>query len=81
MELCGLINNFFDPLWTSEGKLYAPERLKSIIHERYIITCNCNTSYSDTVDITPTERTYLLEFIADDLRKKKESIDKLKSNK
>nr|DAE19052.1 MAG TPA: hypothetical protein [Siphoviridae sp. ctiOl67] len=79
--MCVLISSFFDPLWTSEGKLYAPERLKSIAYERYIITCNCNTSYSDTVDITPTERTYLLEFITNDLKKKKESIEKLNTNK
>lgn len=61
---------------TSDGKPYGPERYKTIVKERYYITKNINTSYKDIGDITPTEREYLLQFIEDDLKRTKETIDK-----
>lgn len=72
------MQNFFDPLLTSDGKPYATERFKQIVQERYIISKHSNTSYIDTLEVTPTERTYLIQFILDDLQKQKEMIDKQK---
>ena len=66
---------FSVPKLTSDGKLYAEELYKSIVKERYIISSNLNTSYTDTASITPLERRLLLSYIIDDLRKRKELID------
>ena len=68
--------NFLDPQLTSDGKPYGPERYKTIVKEKYYISKNINTSYKDIGDITPTEREYLLQFIEDDLKRTKETIDK-----
>ena len=42
--------------------------------ERYIISKHTNTSYLDVGDITPTERAYLIEFIKEDLERKRQII-------
>ena len=52
-----------DPHLTSDGKLYAPERYKEIVKERYLICNNTNITYSDTGKMTPTERRFILLFI------------------
>ena len=64
-----------DPELTSEGKPYGPERYKEIVHERYLISKHCNTSYADLDNTTPLERQYLLQFIMDELQKQKEMIE------
>lgn len=69
--------NFFDPLWTSDGKPYAPEQFNMIIQERYQISKNTHTSYSDLGEITPTERAYLIKLVVDDLKMKEEIISQL----
>ena len=69
-----------DPQSTNDGRPYGPYRFKEIVRERYIISKHTNTSYSDTEDITPAERGYLLEFILDDLQKQKEMYDKAKQD-
>lgn len=61
---------------TSDGRPYAPLRFKQIVEERYQISKHINTSYSDTADISPTERGYLLEFIKRDLEHEQELINK-----
>lgn len=61
---------------TSDGKPYGPERYKEIVQERYIISKNSNTSYTDVGEISPLERKYLLDFIFAELKKKQEIIDK-----
>lgn len=60
---------------TSDGKPYAPIRLKQIIKENFYLTKHLNNSYSDLIDITPLERKYLLEFLIDDFKKQKEVRD------
>ena len=67
-----------DPQTTSDNKPYGPVRYKEIVRERYLISKHTNTSYSDTKDITPIEREYLLEFITDDLSKKAKAMDKIR---
>ena len=71
--------NFFDPLWTSDGKPFAPEQFKAIIKDRYLISKNMNTSYSDVGEITPTERAYLMQLLIEDAEKQAEIIDKLQN--
>ena len=69
--------NFFDPLWTSDGKPFAPEQFKAIIKDRYLISKNMNTSYSDVGEITPTERAYLMQLLIEDAEKQAEIIDRV----
>ena len=70
-----------DPQYTSDGRLFAPERYKTIVRERYLISKHIHTSYLDTADITPLEREYLLELITEDLQKEKDLRDKMINNK
>ena len=42
-------------------------KFKEIAKERYMISKHTNTSYSDTANITPSERAYILQFIVEDL--------------
>ena len=69
--------NFFDPLWTSDGKPFAPEQFKAIVKDRYLISKNMNTSYSDVGEITPTERAYLMQRLVEDAQKQGERIDRV----
>lgn len=68
--------NFFDPLLTSDGKPFGQEKFKEIVQERYLISKHTNTSYADTKDITPTERSLLLNFVVKDLEKQRDLIEK-----
>ena len=67
--------NFLDPKLTEDGKPYAPERYKRILQECYLISKNMNTSYSDVLNITPKERTYLIKFLVDDFTEKKKAYE------
>ncbi len=58
---------------TSDGKPFAPVRLKQIVKENFFLTKHLHTSYSDLLDVTPTERKYLLEFLIEDFNKQKEA--------
>jgi hypothetical protein len=73
--------SFLDPLKTEDGKDYGPYHLKELIKECYLISKNINTSYNDILDITPTERTYLLQFIADEIKRSNDAIEKVKEEK
>lgn len=64
-----------------DGKPYPPQRYKQIVKERYLITKHTNTSYADTLNITPTERAYLLEFIIDDLKLQQAKMEELKNKR
>lgn len=61
---------------TEDGKPYGPTRYKEIARERYLISKHTNTSYDDTLNITPLERSYLLEFLVEDLQRQKDLYDK-----
>lgn len=69
-----LLLNFLH-LPTKDGKPYAPELYKELVRECYIITKNTNTSYTDLMNITPTERHYLLEFIKEEFEQVKKMRD------
>ena len=72
--------NFLDPQSTKDGKPYGPYRYKNIVKERYYISKNTNISYTDTGNMTPLEREYIMEFVTDDLKKTKEMLDKNMNN-
>ena len=69
-----------DPILTSDGKPYAPERLKQLVKERYYIAKNCNTSYTDTGKMSFLERKYLLEFIQEEMEYRKNILDSQNKN-
>ena len=66
-----------DPQLTDDGKPYGPHRFKEIVRERYLISRESNTSYTDLGQITPAERGYLIEFIADDINAKNNANKKI----
>lgn len=69
--------SFLDPQLTSDGKPYGPYRFKEIVRERYLISREINTSYNDIGQLTPAERGYLIEFIADDIKYKEDANRKI----
>lgn len=70
--------SFLDPKLTSDGEDYGPIRYKAIVEERWYISKHLHTSYNDVGEITPTERSYLIEFIVRELDKERESMEKVK---
>ena len=71
-----LPENFLDPQLTKDGKPYGPVRYKEITQECYIISKNMHTSYLDLMRVTPTERRYFLEFLAEEQKKSEDAIKK-----
>lgn len=65
-----------DPQTTKDGKPYGPKRYEEIVKECYLISKHCSTSYSDLMDVTPTERGQMLKFIVDELEKRQSSLEK-----
>lgn len=63
---------------TSDGKPYAPLKYKSIVSECYVISKSINTSYTDLMKITPTERSYMVEFINKEYDETQKELQKLK---
>lgn len=64
-----------DPQTTNNGQPYGPIRYKEIVKERWFIAKQSNIGYSDTAEMTPTERGYILEFISEEYQKTKEAIE------
>jgi hypothetical protein len=65
---------------TDNGKPYGPWRYKQIVKESYVITKNTNTPYSDVLSMTPAEREYFIEFLAEDFKKQQEQMEQAKKN-
>ncbi len=76
-----LQGSFLDPLLTKDNKPYAPVRYKELVKERYLISKNIHTSYSDVGKMTPIERSYILEFISDEIKRSQKLIDEQISNR
>ena len=70
-----------DPQYNSDGSLYGPTKFKNLVQERYLISKYCHTSYNELGEITPTERSYLVEFIEEEIEKQKEELEKAKNKK
>lgn len=71
--------SFLDPQLTNDVKPYGPWRYKEIVKECYFITKNTSTTYSDILQMTPTERGYILEFLQEEFKKQQEQLDKIKA--
>ena len=67
-----------DPLLTDDGRPYAPVRFKEIVRERYEISKRLHTSYNEVGEMTPTERSYILDFILEDSKRQEEMIEQAK---
>ena len=76
-----LHQNFLDPELTDDGQLYGPFRYKEIVKECYLLAKNCNLPYSDLMLMTPTERSYMLEFLAEEIKKSNDLIEQRKQQK
>lgn len=70
--------SFLDPQLTSDGKPFGPYRYKQIVKESYLISKNTNTSYVDVMKITPQERNYILEFLAEEYKRTQELTEQAK---
>ena len=57
----------------------ASQIFKDLVRERYLISKHTNTSYNETAHITPLERTYIFEFVTEELQKQQEAYEKIKS--
>ena len=71
--------SFLDPQTMSNGQPYGPYRFKQIIKELYIISKNTYTPYTDLLDVSPTERTELLNLIIEDTKRSEEAMQKIKA--
>lgn len=72
----GSHQNFLDPQFDENGDPYGPIRFRELAKECYLISKNMNTSYSDILLITPTERKYLIKFLIDEAKQQQEMIEK-----
>lgn len=66
---------------TSDGKPVANILYENIVKERYIISKQLNTSYTDTASITPTERKMLIKYIIEDAKRRKEDMEAAKQSR
>jgi len=73
--------SFLDPQLTNDGKPFGPYRYKQIVKESYLISKNTNTSYVDVMKITPQERNYILEFLAEEYKRTQELTEQAKIKK
>jgi len=60
----------------SDGKPYGPILYKRLVKEAYYITKNTSTSYSEVLDMTPTERKLILDFLTEEFTKNQEALEK-----
>lgn len=65
---------------TKDGRPYGPERMKQIIQERYEISKRIHTSYTELADVTPFERSCLLQCIKHDMQHDLELTKKLQES-
>ena len=61
-----LLQNFLRLPTKEDGTPYAPEIYKELVRECYIISKNTNTSYTDLMKLTPTEKHFILSFIKEE---------------
>lgn len=61
--------SFLDPQLTNDGKPYAPLRYKKILQDCYVITRNTNIDYQSVMNMSVTEREYILSFIVEEAQK------------
>lgn len=50
---------------------------KAVVRECYTISHIINTSYTDLMNVTPTERRYMMEWLSEENNKRKEDLDEI----
>ena len=79
--------NFSDPHQiikdadTGEEMPYGVWRFNQIVRECYFISDNIHTSYKDLLDITPKEKSLLINYINEKHKAEKEALEKAKKKK
>lgn len=71
--------SFLDPQLTKDGKPYAPLRYKRILQDVYSITRNTNIDYQSVMNMSVTEREYIIGFLleeAQNINKQQEEMQK-----
>ncbi len=71
--------SFLDPRTSEDGTPYAPKRFKEIVRECWYISDNLSTSYTEVLDISVAERTFLIKFIREKQEATKEAIEAAKA--
>ena len=71
--------SFLDPRTSEDGKPYAPKRFKELVKECWYVSDNLNTSYTDVLDLSVAERTFLIKFIREKQEATKEAIEAAKA--
>ena len=69
--------SFLDPQLTSDGRLYAPLRYKRILQDCYAITRNTNIDYQSVMNMSITEREYIMSFIIEEAQVIKKNNEEL----
>ena len=76
-----LLKNFLDPQLTKDGEPYGPKRYREIVYELYAISKVCNTSYTDLLTISPTERDIMLELVIKEQEEAEKAIKQIREKK
>ena len=68
-----------DQQQTEDGKPYGPIRYKEIVDECCVISKNLNTPYTDVLNISPTERNYIIRFLIKEAEQKAALVEKARA--
>ena len=71
--------SFLDPRTSEDGTPYAPKRYKEIVRECWYISDNLNTSYTDVLDLSVTERIFLIKLIREKQEATREAIEEARA--
>ena len=55
--------SFLDPPTSNDGSPYGPKRFKELVKECWYISDSLHTSYTDVLDLSVSERIFLIENI------------------
>lgn len=72
--------NFLDPEFDENGELYAPKKYKQLVNECYLISKNCNTSYNEVLQITPSEKELIIGFMLKEAKEAEENLKKTRES-
>lgn len=67
--------NFLVPQLTKDKKPYGPIRYRDLMKESYYIIKNTSATYKDTLDMSPTERNYILSFLVEEAEKNRKATE------
>lgn len=65
----------------SDGQYQGQVEFKNILKECYLISKNLHTAYTDVLQISPTERTYLIQFLNEDAKEQEERLKKARAER